>query len=257
MALPVPLRPIPLWKEKWDKDALIARHDLNPRSFERGFRMRAYSDEDATFPSFEHCRQPVVLGEIARNDWPCVFGVDLSSKKRPGNCIFAGKVDPYSRRRYPLEVRFGAWKGSELLENIRDMDMTYHPTIIMVEDNGYQESLIDWCSDRKTDFPFWMKIEPTTTTGGRKNDPEKGLPALEVEFKHQAWVIPHLEYEGATREEKGPRGAWARWDYEFAFHPVASTSDGVMATYFFRQGIETHLNLDWVTGGSLGDINAR
>jgi hypothetical protein len=257
MQNPYPLTPITLWKEKWPREALIDRHNFDPRSFERGFRQNVLSEGDATFPAFEKCRQPIVLGEILRNNWPTVVGVDLSGKKRPGNAIVAVKVEPITRRRYPVAVQFGAWKGSELCERLQALDDLLHPIVFMVEDNGYQESLIDWVSDQKQRFRFWMKVEPTTTTGGKKASAELGLPALQVEFHHDAWVVPYLEYEGATPDEDGQRGWWARWDREFALHPVAANTDGVMATWFARQGIENFIGEFREDIDSIGDLNAR
>jgi hypothetical protein len=261
MGLPVKLKPIPLWRGHWGEQALRKRCSENERAFNRGFRLQAFSDDEATFPSFKGCRVPgIVLGDIIRNNrWPAFTGVDLSGKKRPGNCIFTAKVDPTTRRRYPVDVRFGKWRGSEVCEHLNEIDQQFKPIVIMVEDNAYQESLIDWVSDLKSRFPFWVKVEATTTTGGKKGDAEKGLPGLEVEFKNKAWVVPYSEYEEATRDDPAPAGHWARWDYEFAQHPIAATTDGVMATWFARQGIEIFGGFGLPEGNAekLGDVNVR
>lgn len=262
----VKLRPIPLWdktpdgKPRWNKENLIKRYKGGPRSFERGFRQKAFTDEESTFPSFKQCEIPGVgIGEIARNPhWPKVTGVDLSSKKRPGNAIVTVAVDPRTRRRFPVDVRYGAWRSSETAQMIQTVDDLYHPTVIMVEDNSYQEALIDWVADSKAKFTFWAKVEPTTTTGEKKADPEKGLPALEVEFFNGGWVFPLSEYENATIEDEDvKRKAWARLAYEFQFHPIASTSDGVMATWFARQGIEIFTGLVLNTNELPSDLTAR
>jgi hypothetical protein len=262
MSIPIKLAPLPLWTDRWDEAALRERHRRNPRQFARGFFMQAMVDGENTFPSFEKCRQPgLVLGDLIRNSWPCFTGVDLSSTKRPGNAIVTVKLDPIQKRRFPVDIRFGRWRSNELCEAIQQVNNQFHPAVIMVENNGYQESLIDWVGDQKNRFDFWMKVEPTTTTSGTKAHADIGLPGLEVEFAHGAWSIPYSEYEhltggegiGATNEdedeEDGAPGTlhsdwrarqWARWDYEFRHHPMAATNDGVMATWFARQGIELY-----------------
>lgn len=262
MSVPVRLAPLPLWDARWSEAKLRDRAARNPRQFQRGFRMQAFVEGENTFPSFEKCRQRgLVLGELQRNGWPAFTGVDLSSSKRPGNCIVTVKLNPVNRMRYPVDVRYGAWRSSELCEQLEMINGLYRPHVIMVENNGYQESLIDWVGDQRNRFSFWMKVEPTTTTSGNKADAEIGLPGLEVEFAHESWTIPYSEYEsimsdgtggitivghGDDEGEESLPGSgpewqarqWARWDYEFRHHPMAATSDGVMATWFARQGIE-------------------
>ena len=260
MSVPVQLRPIPLWHEHWNELALRKKCGEDQRTFDRGFRLIAYSDDDLTFPHFKQCRVPgLVLGDLQRNEqWPCFMGVDLSGKKRPGNALVAVRVDPVSRRRYPIDIRFLARSGPEVCEAINDMDQRYRPVVIMVENNGYQDSLIDWIGDQKSRFPFWVKVEPTTTTSGRKGDATMGLPGLEVEFKNGAWCFPHSEYEGAFPDDDPPRGWWARLDNEFTAHPIGANTDGVMACWFARQGIETFGGLSVSDeGDGLGDVNRR
>ena len=261
MTVPVQLRPIPLCSEGpvWGEAELRKRHAENERSFDRGFRLRAYSDDEATFPSFKKCRQSgIVLGDIQRNDaWPAFVGVDLSSKKRAGNAISVIRVDPARRYRYPVDIRFIAKPGPEVCDAIAEVDALYKPVVVMVEDNGYQDTIMDWIGDQKARFPFWLKVEPTQTTSGRKGDAERGLPGLEVEFKNGAWAFPYSEYEGASRDEPGARGAWARLDYEFNFHPIASSDDGVMSVWFARQGIEQFGGFGVAGAASVGNLNVR
>ena len=263
MPLPTPLRPIPLWAGPWTEEALKKRYDDNPRSFDRGYRLRAWSDKESSFPSFEQCRTPgLVLGDIVRRtQWPAFTGVDLSGKKRPGNAIVTVRVDPVSRHRYPVDVRYLARAGPEVCESLNIVNEIFRPTVIMVEDNGYQESLLDWVGSEKAKYPFWVKIEATTTTGGKKSDADKGLPSLEVEFKNKAWVVPYSEYEAAGLDSPTPACHWVRWDNEFRFHPLAATTDGVMATWFARQGIEIYggfgAGSTALTEQSIGGINSR
>ena len=259
MAVAVQLAPIRLCERMgWDEKALRKRHHGGERSFDRGFRLRAFSDDEATFPSFPLCLVPGVgIGDIQRSAWPKFTGVDLSSSKRPGNAIVTVAVDPVNRRRYLIDARVGAWRSNETCEQIGIVNSLYKPTVIMVEDNGYQEALIEWAVAKKSENPWWMKVEGCTTTGPSKKSLEVGLPVLQVEFERKGWVFPLSEWEGATVEDPAPRGHWARLEQEFKFHPIAATSDFVMSTWFARQGIELFGNLELDATDALADINVR
>lgn len=263
MTLPVRLRPIPLW-DHWSSPRLQAKYEENPRSFERGFFLRAYSDDEATFPSFaEKARaNGLVLADLQRRDnWPAFMGVDLSSKKRPGNAITAVRVNPMTRERYPIDVAFLAKGGPEVCEAIQVMEDKYHPVAIGVEDNGYQDTIMDWIGDQKSRFRFWIKVEATTTFSGRKNNAQAGLPGLEVEFKNGAWHFPYDEYREVIPGDKEniQRGWWARLDKEFRFHPIAAETDGVMSIWFARQMIEQFggFSIPEQVNDLQGDFNQR
>lgn len=244
----VQLRPIKLYTERrdpWDEAALRKKHEDNENSFNRRFRLRMVRDGDLTFPNFKRAELPTVLGEAQRAAWPCVIGVDLSSKKRPGKCAVAVKVEPRTYRRFVVDVRFIKGDAGTFLDHISDMASAYRPAQIAVEDNGTQDIFLDMIGRAKNDYPWWMKIEAVTTTSESKFKGEASLPGLDVEFKNGAWVFPLLEYDGVQGEADADEGSpeirrmwWRRLASEFHGHPVATTSDGVMATLFARQAIE-------------------
>lgn len=257
----VRLRSLPLWDAVWPEDVLRQKQQREPRAFERGFRMKAFVDGEETFPSFRQCENPaMVLGDVQRSEaWPAFTGVDLAGKKRAGNAIVTLRVDPRSKRRYPIDVRFGAWRSSETAEQIEDVYRLYKPCVVMVEDNGYQRALLDWIADQYNRFSFSHVVYPTTTMDGNKSDHELGLPGLEIEFHNGAWSFPLAEYDGISMDDPDRRrAAWARLAYEFRHHPVAASSDGVMATWFARQGVEIWGGLAFRTDAGVGeDFNAR
>lgn len=240
MSAPVKLRPIPLWEEGgWNRKALQRKKaNTPPSSFARGWWLLAADEGDYTFPGFRDCYTPgLPLGLIQRrHDWPTVTGVDLSGKKRPGNAIVTVRVDPTTQRRYPVDLRAGAWRSHETVAQLAEVNATFGPSVIKVEDNGYQESLIDWIEVTRADF--WHKVEATTTTGATKHSEEVGLQALQVEFQNHAWVIPSDEFESHPPGHMTKGCMWCRWAHEFTQHPLAQSSDFVMATWFARQGIE-------------------
>lgn len=243
---PVRLRPLP-FGPKWTKEDYAARQ--GDRGFDRGYLLRAWSEDEIFFPGWPSCYSyGVAVHEIARNPaWPKFTGVDLSGPNRPGNAIVTVAVDPGTRRRYPVDVRFGNWKSNETAEVLQDVNNTFRPTLIMVEDNGYQTALEDWARATKGQNDYWQKLQATTTTAQTKRSESLGLPALQVEFRNKAWSLPADLWEGKRMDES----PWARLDYEFRNYPLASSSDGVMALWFARQGIEQYGGM--VLGDSVGE----
>ena len=252
MSVPIKLRSIPLWGTRWSKDALVAKRGENERAYDRGFRMMAFSDEEATFPGWKGCyAHGVSIGDIQRNGWLKYTGVDPSGSTRPGNAIVTVAVEPGSRRRYPCDVRVGAWRSDELAEQIQDVNNLLNPQVIMVENNAYQSALIDWAQASKHNNDFWMKLE-ATTTGSNKNNQVLGLPGMQVEFSNGSWVVPHGEFEGHA---VNCPCAWCRFDKEFRFHPLFASTDLVMATWFARQGIEMFSGI--ADHQRVGNLNSR
>lgn len=237
---------LPVWEAKWDAKHLQDEAEVNPRSFERGFRQMAFTDSERKFPSFETCFTPgIVLGDISRRGWPTYAGVDLAGEKRPGNVIFVAAVDPTTLRRYPLEVLRGNWKSPEVCAQLAGVNAR-HPglRVIMVENNGYQQSLIDWIRQSPGDNSFWFKVESYTTGFQTKVNPIYGLPGMEVEFKNKLWVIPSGEFEGHPAH---CQCGWCVWKLEVHDYPMAASTDCVMAMAFCREAISL-----WETGKTAG-----
>lgn len=251
---------IPTWKH-WPPERLLREREENTRSFSRGFQMRAFTDEERWFPSFRDCySHGVVLGEIARRGWPVYAGVDLAGQKRPGNVIFVAALDPEKHLRYPLEILRGNWRSPEVARLLNELNQRY-PTLrlIHVENNGYQQALIDWIqavdSGPRGGMAYWYKIEPFTT-GANKADPQLGLPSLEIEFKKRMWVVPRDEYAG---HDPGCQCSWCVWDAEVRDYPHGQQTDTVMAMWFCREAMakEGALNVGQAITAGMGDLNRR
>lgn len=228
------LASVPPW-DHWNAARLKKEKAESPRMFARGFHMKAFTDDERMFPSFTSCYAPGVrVVDISKRGYPVFVGVDLSGPKRPGNAIFVAALDPATQRRYPLEVACGNWTSPETARRINDINMRYPNTrVIMVENNGYQQALIDWVKSAVNAHSFWFKIE-AFTTGSNKNAPVIGLPSLEIEFKNKAWVIPNEEFED---HEKTCRCGWCTWTMETKDYPMSATTDTVMAMWFCREGM--------------------
>lgn len=224
---------IPTWKLKHAKDRLDEL-SVDEGMWSRGYAMNPIAPGELRFPSFEKCRLPgISLSDLHRKQLPTYVGVDLSSKTRPGNAIVAIGLDMATQRRHVLEVKYGAWTSPQTASALADVCSRHNIQWIQVENNAYQQSIIDWVKQEKGDFPYWPKVE-AFTTGVGKADPQYGLPGLEVEFKNGSWVIPYSEYEGHPTTCVCD---WCHFDREFRQYPRGATTDGVMAAWFARDAI--------------------
>lgn len=222
------------------------------RQFEQGFRMQAITDGELMFPSFKTCFQSeLVLSTVIQRRLPTYVGVDLAGDKRPGNAIVAVALDPLTQRRIPVEARYGAWKSPETARHITQVFMTHAVEYVMVENNAYQEAIIDWVQEDKSKFPWWTKVEGYTTGRG-KADPQYGLPGLEVEFKNKAWAIASGDIEAHLEKENTCDCGWCEWARQIAMYPRGMATDMVMATWFALNAI----NKWGRTGGSVGNLSA-
>lgn len=239
----------------WPREKLIAKKEEDPRAFARGYQMLAFDDSELMFPSFKKCREhSVQLGSIIRAGWPMFAGVDLSSDKRPGTCIFVLALEPNTLRRFPISVRLGAWTSPDTVGHLSDV-LNEYPSIqtILVENNAYQQALVDWIRTIQNSR-LWLKVESFTTTNFNKPHPEYGLPSLEAEMSKRMWSVPYNEYE---HHNPACLCGWCVWDRQMASYPHCPTTDAVMATWFAREAANRYLGIVGGISASLGNFNDR
>lgn len=222
------------WKH-WPAERLKQEQLGNPRSFARGFEMKAYTDAELWFPSFKGCFTPgVVVGDIIRRGWPTYAGVDLAGAKRPGNVIFVVAVDDGGRR-YPVEILRGGWTAPETAKQIYGVSQRHQNLrYFMVENNGYQQSLIDFIKSEPSWPGLYYKVESFTTGQRNKADVNYGLRSLEIEFSKKQWVVPESEFAG---HPPACQCGWCAWRQEMANYPFAGEGDTAMACWFAREAI--------------------
>ncbi len=250
----IELPDIALWSQ-WPEHKLREKKDDDARSFARGYQMQAIDDSELMFPSFKTCREhSVKIGDIARAGWPCFAGVDLASDKRPGTVIFVMAVEPGTLRRYPLSVRLGRWTSPQTFQQLNQVLLDF-PSIqtILVENNAYQQSLIDWIQTLGGGA-MWVKVEPFTTTQYNKANPMYGLPSLEAEFHKRWWAIPYNEYE---HHPPTCRCGWCMWDQQMCTYPQGEITDAVMACWFAREALNRWTGIAGSIGTSVGGLNDR
>jgi len=215
---------IPLWP-RWDKEALIKRRgEIGSRAFARGFRQETLGDEDRSFPSVTKCAQVLDPLEYMSAHWPRYTGVDLSSDKRPGCAFVTIAQRPTDKKRLVIDVRAKALTSPQVWRELEDLDRLYKPHIFMVETNALQGAVREWGLELNATLPVQGFM-----TGRNKSDPVMGLPGLEVEFENEGWIIPRPEHALDCN------CAWCRLWMEMTSHPVAESTDLVMALWFARE----------------------
>lgn len=228
LALPKTLQREQLEKEKSNR----------PREFARGRQNRAYSDEEKTFPpdQVEECVDvgPQVAGQV--KGLPRGIGADLSSKKRPGNAAVEGAWDDSAVCLHVDVCRLLATTSPVFAEHLAARWRESGSDFVVVENNGYQESLKEWVdSSMKEAIP----IESHTTTRN-KADLELGLPGMAAAIS--AGGIRFLFAERPPACAKGIcdcKDGMCKLVKDLKAHPFGDT-DSIMALWFlwrrFRSG---------------------
>lgn len=226
---------IPLWEEKWNKNRLIAkRKEIGERAFNRGFRQQALSDEDRTFSSYLSIfRYGVSINDIVQPYWPRFAGVDPFGQMV---VIFTIAMGPTGKR-YPIDIRFGKWSPNKTVEQLIEAYRVHRHQLICVENNASQEAIIQWALEKgERSMPI-----AAFTTGKQKADPMIGLPGIDVEFANGAWEVAM----GMAEHEPDCKCGFCLWKKELSEHPIGSTADFVMASWFAREAARAAIsNLD-------------
>lgn len=224
----------PLWPEMWPREALIQRErEIGKREFDRAFRNIALSDDEALVPRevlARSVRRDLTAADIPR-EWPKFVGVDLAIGHGDDNCFFfliVGAVDDDGRR-WLAEARRMRIPSPEQARQVIDVWKTWQPNVIHVENNGYQEALVQWIREMGGEA---VPVK-SFTTGRNKADLKIGLPSLRVEFENGAWIIPM----GDAPHDGGCTCAKCELLEEIATYPIGKYSDGLMALWFMREAI--------------------
>jgi len=182
-------------------------------------------DASRTFPSVTRCASDDLNPlEYMSRHWPCYTGVDLSSDKRPGCAFVTIAQRPADKRRLVVDVRAKALTSPEVWRELEDIERKFAPQVFMVETNALQGAVLEWGLTRNATLPVQGFV-----TGANKANQEIGLPGLEVEFENGGWMIPQPTHALDCECD------WCRLWMELAGHPIAESTDLVMALWFARE----------------------
>jgi len=228
----------PIWKEHWSKEKLIERYNSMPlRAFARAFALLPISREDAVF-NRENIEACIVFNDPKYYREKCdyvIIGVDLaiSQKKTAANtAIFVMGVIKEKNKLVALHAEYGKWTSPETVNAITKNFEDWKADIVVVENNQYQEALIQWLNEFNRELP----VQAHFTTSA-KHDPEIGLPSMALEFERKKWIIPM----GKLPHDVDCKCGKCKWIEELTMYPFGETSDIVMASYFAREYWRKHI----------------
>jgi phage terminase large subunit-like protein len=230
---------IPAWDERLSPDILAKRRaELGVRDFDRGYRQRAYSDQELLWKAdaIERCRDPkhVVVEAITPNlpfaSMSRVCGVDLAIATESDEAAYfvavAMAVDA-DNVRWVLNL-FRARVGfNEQVQLLQEWHERYQFQQIKVERNGYQKAILDHTQRQ-------LPVAGLYTGAAQLRDLEIGLPSLALEFERGLWRIP-------VGDAKSRRVCEPLLE-ELATYPGGSYCDTVMALYFARECVRQAKN---------------
>lgn len=197
-------------------------NEIGEAAFNRGFRQMGVTDGELSFRHFAQC---IVRGVEPPKAVHHYIGVDLSGEQRKGNVICVVGTDNINNK-WVADIQSGNWSSPETAEMIAQLNSKYIPHVIMVENNAYQQSLIDWMSTK--DYRG-LPIQPFTT-GKQKVSETIGLPALDVQFERGMWKFYLPDHDVSCK------CAFCQFAKEMKYYPIAETSDSVMAFWFAERG---------------------
>lgn len=243
---------LPLWEERWDEKSLRKYANIiGLRAFNRGFRQETYTEEEKTFKSFIQCLDPNMGWQDA---WAkttiCSIGIDLASKGRAGTVAFVlGQGD--DGKRYPICIERKNLTSPETVKLIKTLCIKFKPRVLVVENNAYQQSLIEWLHENGL-HNFTDRIVPFTT-GTQKMNPQIGLPSIEIEFERGQWQIPQKDY---IDHDSQCNCGFCIWVKEVENYPFSSSTDVLMASWFAREGLRNYCGLEDLSMETLGERNS-
>ena len=220
-----------LWPGKWSLEALAARKaEVGARVFSRQFLLRPVSDEEALFPEsvLRVCLAQGRGWEPGRvevpDEWGRFIGVDLASSlgaKASYTVAFVIAAGP-DKRRIPLEIVRKRQPFGETVKMIEELWQRHHPAQLRVENNAFQEALLQHLRQRHPGIPVVGH-----TTGRQKADEQIGLPGLAATMADGGWVIPC----GGDPHDRDCGCPWCAWLAELRAYPVGAYDDTVMAMW--------------------------
>jgi len=253
---------VPLWPQKHDLASLEAKRAIfTAREFAQVIecKARASANDKLAEAWITQAKEAAIrLGyyglapKAPRDDLIVVTGVDIAiglTKASAQSALFTFCVLPEIRKRLILDIEFGKWSGSALIDKVIAKHAAFG-SIARVENNAAQDFLLQWLREREASCPIRAH-----TTGKNKADPRHGVESIFISLEQGAWLIPA---DPATKRAPPQIEAWLQQLRQYE-PPPAHTGDIVMASWFAieqarKQGAFARDN---VPAGSLASITAR
>ena len=234
-----------LWGDKWTREALDARlKEIGGRAFSRQFLLVPISDEERLFTDeiLKRCEDVnYTYSEIELPvGSPYYIGVDLASSlgEKAAYCVFFVIGLDINKRIYPIEIIRKRCKFPETVQTIEDLWIKYKPMMIQVENNSYQEVVIQQLHDRYPEIPVVGHH-----TGKNKADPKVGLPGMCVTMENGNWCIPTGNPHPFDCE-----CGFCAWRRELREYPSGAYTDTIMAQWFAQRATIQKVEDEFVFG---------
>jgi len=236
------------WPEVWSKEELLAKRQQDEGAFEMQYMLNPRATTHADFQITD------ILDNIASRppstikNWPKYIGVDVGLRAEGHgsySSIFVLAVNPQNGSYWTLDVFRTKCTATELLELIVDVGQSYKPELVYVENNAFQQALIEFLDERRLGF----SVQGFTTTT-RKNDSTIGIPALASRFRNGQWVTIHDHPEEIGTCEC----AKCHWVRELSEWPGCKFGDTVMAMWLATRAAAADYPSYGLEGGAMMPI---
>lgn len=221
-----------LWEDRFDYKTLFdLKVSSGTRSFNLMYQNEAVSEETAVFKEewieackdinrnllFDYDASKLDLGQVV-----IAQGVDLAiSEEARADWTVIMTVARTENNKYVVLNRLkGHWSPAETRKNIIGQAQRFKPSIILVEDNAYQQALVKDMQDETT-----LPIRGFTTTG-EKYDEEIGINSLAVTVENGQWIFPANPNDPRTVD------FYQELKEEMLKFPSGHTGDNLMALWF-------------------------
>lgn len=216
----------------WPHDRLKARlNSIRSRAFARGFQGKAMTDDEQLFSMVRTCVDTELsVEEVLSRNYPPYGGVDPGHRRkadRARSAIATIVMDPETKKKYLIDVKAGRWSSPDTAKQISAEHKLYQYRRFNVENNAYQEALLEWI--KATDSGDGLRyIIKAFTTGKNKADELLGLPNVALEMENGGLIIPH----GGRKFEPSCGCNLCQTINEFLAYPIGEFSDRIMAVWF-------------------------
>lgn len=245
----------PLWPEEWPRERLLnVYEERGEDTFNRAFRHRPVDEKEKAFtnkitPSLikidnDSDEEEINSLEDFRKkyispDWPKFAGCDLaiSSKKVSSyTVIFEIAVDRENNR-WPTYIKRGKLTSPDTARLIRELYVRDRFYLMKVENNGYQEALLQWMDELEqlTSGRSALSVPVEGfVTGNQKFNLDIGIPSIAMQMSKGKWKIPKFHHGHICKCEI------CEWLRDLQGYPTAKRSyDLLMAMWLADRAAQT------------------
>lgn len=224
---------IPVWPERWGNDRLRERANvIGPVAMARAHKLIAVDDSTCPLldyvPLMQTRTDPNWLWTGGRDQWVRIIAVDPAirrNKKSSKTAIICMVLEPNGRRWVdPAHSFVGQLSSPETARKIVAAWRATNAAAVVVENNTYQEALLEWIEET---VPGAANIPlERWTTGAQKLDPMVGVPGIAAELARGGHALPFGDQDP---DPTGERDILSLLCKQAAEWPVGDGDDALMA----------------------------